>query len=242
MHIRQVVPLCLMLCATVVPTASAQMKWTDTGFANVSIGGQAGSHTLATSTTFDLYDEQAKVDTSQKVKGGALFDISAGYKVWRNLAAAIGYSRTSGKADAAVTASIPDPRVFDSPRTLTASAPDLKHTEQAINLMGVWMVPVTDKIDVGLSFGPSIFMVKQDLPATLTVVEPGPTFSGLNTDSTSKTVAGINLGIDVTYLLTKEWGVGGLARYTAGSARLKGATDSVTVGGFQIGVGARYRF
>ena len=92
-----------MICATVAPTASAQMKWTDKGFANVSIGGQAGSHTLATSTTFDLYDEQAKVETSQKVKGGALFDISAGYKVWRNLAAAIGYSRTSGKARPMIT-------------------------------------------------------------------------------------------------------------------------------------------
>lgn len=231
-----------MLCATVAPSAFAQMKWTDKGFANISVGAQPGSHTLATSTTFDQYDEKAKVDTSQKVKGGALFDISAGYKVWRNLAVAIGYSRTSGKADASVTASIPDPRVFDSPRTLTASAPGLKHTEQAINLMGVWMVPVTDKIDVGVSFGPSIFMVKQDIPATLTIAEPGPTVSGLTTDSAKKTVAGINLGVDVTYLVTKRVGVGGLARYTAGSAKLAGATKSLTVGGFQIGVGARYRF
>jgi hypothetical protein len=218
------------------------MKWTDKGFVNVSVGGQAGSHTVETSSSFDLYDEQAHVTTTQKVKGGALFDINAGYKVWRNLAFAVGYSRTSSKADAAVSASIPDPRLFDSPRSITASAADLKHTEQAINLMGVWMVPVTDKIDVGASFGPTIFMVKQDIPSTLTVAEPGPTVSGLTTTSADKTTAGINLGVDVTYLVTKRVGVGGLARYTWGSVDLAGATKSLTVGGFQIGAGVRLRF
>ena len=151
-----------MFCATVAPSASAQMKWTDQGFAAISVGGQAGSHTLATSTTFDIYDEQAHVETTQKVGGGGLFDINGGYKVWRNLVAAIGYSRTSSKSDASVAASIPDPVFTDRPRAVTASAPGLKHSEQAINFMGVWMVPVTDKIDAGVSFGPSIISVKQD--------------------------------------------------------------------------------
>jgi outer membrane protein with beta-barrel domain len=242
LHIRKAAALCLTICATVAPSASAQMKWTDQGFANISIGGQAGSHTLATSTSFDLYDEQAQVETTQKVKGGVLFDLNGGYKVWRNLVAAIGYSRTSSKGDASVAASIPDPDRFDRLRAVTASAPNLKHTEQAINLMGVWMVPVTDKIDVGASFGPSIFTVKQDIPSTLTIAEPGPTVSGLATNSAKKTVAGINLGVDVTYLVTKQYGVGGFLRYTWGSADLDGATKSLTVGGLQIGVGARYRF
>ena len=242
MQIRQAAALCLMFCATVAPSASAQMKWTDQGFAAISVGGQAGSHTLATSTTFDLYDEQAQVETTQKVGGGGLFDINGGYKVWRNLVAAIGYSRTSSKSDASVVASIPDPDRFDLPRGVTASAPDLKHSEQAINFMGVWMVPVTDKIDAGVSFGPSIIIVKQDIPSTLSIAEPGPTVTGLATESAKKTVGGINLGVDVTYLVTKQYGVGGFLRYTWGSADLDGTTKSLTVGGFQIGVGGRYRF
>jgi hypothetical protein len=36
--------------------------------------------------------------------------------------------------------------------------------------------------------------------------------------------------------------VGGLARYAWGSADIDGATESLGVGGFQIGVGVRYRF
>jgi hypothetical protein len=58
----------------------------------------------------------------------------------------------------------------------------------------------------------------------------------------SKTTGGINFGVDVTYLLTKKAGIGAIARYTWGSVDLEGAKDSLTVGGFQIGVGARYRF
>lgn len=234
--------LCLALCATVAPKAHAQMTWTDQGFVNVSGGAQAGSHTLATQSTFDLYEEQGSVSSSQKVGGGGFFDISAGYKVWHNLAVGLGYSHSASSADAAVSASVPDPLFFDRPRAVTATAPDLKHSENAIHISGTWMVPVTDKIDVGVSFGPSIFMVKQDLPTGVTISEPGPTVTGTTIASAEKTSAGINFGVDVTYLVTKRIGVGGLARYTRGSVDLDGATDKLTVGGFQIGGGVRLRF
>ena len=88
--------------------------------------------------------------------------MSAGYKVWRNLALGVGYSWTDSKSPASITASIPDPRFFDRPRSATATTPDLKHSENVINLMAVWMMPITDKIDVGVSAGPSIFNVKQE--------------------------------------------------------------------------------
>lgn len=234
--------LCLVFCAFAAPRASAQMKWTDKGFANINIGGQSGSHDVATTTTFVVYDEDAHINTTQKTGGGFLFDMSGGYKVWSNLVVAVGYTFMSDSTDGAVTATIPDPRVFDSPRTVTTTANDLKHTENALNFMGVWMVPVTDKVDVGISFGPTVFFVKQELPDTLTFTEPVPTITGLTTKDISKTTGGVNLGVDVTYLLTKKMGVGGILRYTWGSVNLEGATDSLTVGGFQIGVGARYRF
>jgi len=104
------------------------------------------------------------------------------------------------------------------------------------------MVPVTDKVDVGISFGPSIFIVKQELPDTITFTEPTPTVTGITKKSVSKTTGGVNFGVDVTYLLKKNMGIGGILRYTWGSVDIDGASDSLTVGGFQIGVGARYRF
>lgn len=233
---------CLAMCAFATPAAQAQMTWTDKGFLNVTGGIQAGSHTLATELTFDLYDELATVRTTQDISGGAFFDLSAGYKVWRNLALGAGYSWTSSKADAAVSASIPSTDVHDQPRAITASAADLNHTEHGIHFMAVWMVPITDKIDVGVSAGPTIFQVKQDLPGALTISEPGPSVTGAAVSEVNKTTIGVNVGVDVTYLVTKRIGVGGLARYTKGSAELDGVAKKLTVGGFQIGGGVRIRF
>lgn len=234
--------LCLVMCAAVASSAHAQMTWTDTGFVNVTGGAQGGSHTLTTATPFDLYDEEGNVASSQKVKGGSFFDISAGYKVWRNLAAGLGFSHSGSNADASITATVPDPAVFGLLRTVSASAPSLKHSETVVHLMGTWMVPITDKIDVGVSAGPSIFSVKQELPSAVSVAEPGPTVSGVTVNDVKKTTVGINLGVDVTYMVTKRFGAGGLARYTWGSAEIEGATDKLTVGGFQIGGGLRVRF
>jgi len=240
--LKKTAVLCLVFCALAAPRAYAQMKWTDKGFANINIGGQSGSHSVETTTTFVVYDEDAHITTTQKTGGGFLFDINGGYKVWKNLVAAVGYTFMSDSTDGAVTASIPDPAVFDRPRTVTTTADNLKHTENALNFMGVWMVPVTDKVDVGISFGPTVFFVKQELPDAIQFTEPGPTVTGLTKKEISKTTGGINMGVDVTYLLTKKMGVGGILRYTWGSVDLEGAKDSLTVGGFQIGVGARYRF
>src|SRR4029079_5154403 len=239
---RQAAGLCLLFCAFAAPRAYAQMKWTDKAVANINIGAQSGSHDVATATTFEVYDENAQVSTAQKTGGGFLFDLSGGYKVWSNLVVAVGYTFMSDSTDGAVSASIPDPRIFDSPRTVTTTADNLSHAEHAINFSGVWLVPVTDKVDVGISFGPTIFMVKQELPDTLTFNEPGPTVTGLTKKDVNKTTAGVNFGVDVTYLLTKKAGIGGMFRYTWGSVDLDGASDSLTVGGLQIGVGARYRF
>ncbi len=232
---------CAVMCVAFAPCAAAQMMWTDKGFVNLTGGAQVGSHTLATSTTFDIYAEPGTVASSQKVKSGGLFDVSAGVKVWRNLALAAGYSWTSSKADASINASVPDPVFYDKPRAVASAASGLKHTENVVNVSAVWMVPVTDKIDVGVSAGPSFFNVKQDIPGSLTATEPGPTVS-VAVDSVSKSTVGANFGVDVAYMINKRFGVGGLARYTWGSVDLAGASDKLTVGGFQIGAGLRARF
>jgi hypothetical protein len=218
------------------------MTWTDKAFVNVTGGAQAGTHTVSTAAPYDLYEEQGTLNSSQKVGGGGFFDISGGYKVRKNLVAGIGYSWSDSKGDAAITALVPDPVVEDRPRTVTATAPGMNHTENAIHLFADWMVPVTDKVDVAVSAGPSIFFLSQELPTALTVTEPAPTVNQITTGKSSKTSVGLNIGVDVAYMVTKLWGVGGLARYTWGSVDLKDATDSLTVGGFQIGVGLRVRF
>lgn len=232
---------CLIVAATVSP-AQAQMTWTDQGFVNVNLGGQAGSRDLNTQSTFELFGEDGSLSTAQEAGGGGLFDFSAGYKVWRNLGIGMGYTRTGSDSDAAIAATVPDPNFFDRQRPLSGTAQGLDHSENQIHIQGTWMMPVTDKIDVGVSFGPTIFNVSQEIPTAITVNEPGPTLASTTVSKESKTTMGVNFGVDVNYFFTPRIGAGVLARFALGSVEFDAADDSISVGGFQIGVGVRYRF
>jgi hypothetical protein len=223
------------------PSAHAQ-NWTDKGFVNISFGAQAPSHDLTTTTTFDLYGETATQTATQSVGGGAFFDIAGGYKVWKNLAAGIGITVVGSSADLAVNAQLPDPEVFDRFRAVSTTIPDAKHRQTAINLTGTWIMPFTEKVDFGFQFGPTIFLVRQDVPGTLQIAEPGPTVTSATLVKEDKTSVGVHFGVDGTYKITPRYGVGVLLRYTVGSADIAGADDSLTLGGFQIGVGGRIRF
>jgi len=238
--------LALCLCAAPRMVSAQTMQWTDKGYVSVNVGAQVGSHKIDTSSTFPLYDETATVTTSQEVQGGAFFDIGGAYRIWgNNLLAGITYSHTSTDNNVALNATVPHPLFFDQPRTVSSSQSGSKHSEDVVNISAIWMIPVANKLDVGVFGGPSIFAVKQDTVDNVTVTETAdlahPTVSApLN--RVSKTTVGLNIGADVQYMITKRYGVGGTARYTVGSVSLPGATDSLTVGGFQIAVGGRVRF
>lgn len=237
--------LALCVCAAPQIAAAQTMQWTDKGFVSVNFGVQAGSRDLSTNSTFTLYDEQASVSTSQDVKGGALFDIGGAYRVWgNNVLAGVSFTHTSSDADVSLTASIPDPVVTDQPRAVTDTLTGANHSENALHLDVIWMMPVANKLDIGFFAGPTIFFVKQDIVAPLRqedVIEPVPTINP-SFNEVSKTTVGFNAGVDLQYLIGKKWGVGGLARYSWGSADIDGASDNLTVGGFQIAGGFRARF
>jgi hypothetical protein len=234
----------LLVAGMVAATAHgalAQMRWTDRGFVNVNVAGQTGSHDIEVSTTFDLYNETAAVAAAQKVGSGPLFDMSAGVRVWRNLAVAIGFSTFGDKADGAVAASIPDPLVGGQFASVSGSASGLKHSERGVHFQAVWMMPITDKIDVAFSGGPSIFSVSQDLISGVTIAPGTQTMTGVVTERQKKTGAGGNVGVDVTYIVRKGFGGGVFMRYAGGSVDLP-LVQNLGVGGFQMGIGGRYRF
>lgn len=232
----------LCVCATAQVAAAQTLQWTDKGYVSVNVGVQVGSDDVKTSSTFSLYDETASVASTQRVNGGTFFDIGGAYRVWgNNLLAGVTFSHTSTDSEAAITASIPDPVFFDRPRAVTSSAAGAKHTENVIHINAIYMLPVAEKLDVGIFAGPSIFSVKQGIVGTPSVTEPGPVVTASLVE-VKKTSAGFNVGVDVQYMIAKKWGVGGIARYTWGSVTIDGAADKLTVGGFQIGAGGRLRF
>jgi hypothetical protein len=206
---------------------------------NVSVGGLLQSHEFSPVTTFTLYNETGTVTANQTIGGGFVFDISGGYRVWRNVSGAIGVSTFNGSGEAAAIAAVPDPVLIGQP-TLKEFAPsdfgDLSQTNVAVNFQAVWTRPINDRFDVAVFGGPSIIHVSQDLPSVTPDASALPIVI-----SESGTGAGGNVGVDVAYRVNNRYRVGAFVRYLGGSVDLPSVED-LTVGGVEIAGGIRLRF
>ena len=102
------------------------------------------------------------------------------YRVWQRVYAGLSFTSGSNTEDAALTATVPHPFIFEEFRTVTGTTPGLKHSEQALHLQAMWHIPVTTKFDVLVGGGPTFFWVKQDLVSGITVTEIGNPTTGVN--------------------------------------------------------------
>lgn len=209
-------------------------------FVDVNVGAQPSRRFITTSSTFTLYDEPASVATSQRIGNGPVIDLSGGYWVRENLAIGVGFTSFSDTGTSAVTATIPDPLFFDRSVSVNSIATDLKHTERTLHLRAVWLVPVTDKIDVAVSAGPSFVKVGQQLVSSVTVPTGTQTINVVVSDE-SGTAKGVHVGFDGNYFFTARLGAGIFVRYTAASVDLPSAAD-LKVAGLNAGLGIRVRF
>ena len=238
-----------MACAS---QASAQaLPWEGRGFLNVNFGLQVVAEDVATtSTTFSLYDETGKLTTAQTIDSQAQFwDIGGGLRIAGNFGVGFTYTRLSATGSAEVNAQVPSPIYYDQPRTATATVDDLDHVEDGYHFQAVWMLPITDKVDIIFSGGPSVFNLKQGIVTSPQITEGAPPYSTVNMTvsqaTTTGSQVGFNIGADLTYRFANNVGIGAIVRYSAATVSLEpegGEPSDVKVGGFQIGGGLRIRF
>jgi hypothetical protein len=237
---KTIVGLMTLFVALGGEAKAQQASLPGSAFLSINVGAQPQRRTVRTSMTFPLYDETAAVTSSQPIKNGPMFDITGGYRAWRSVAVAVGVSSFSTSGTSSVTASIPDPGFFDRARTIVQDATGLGRREIGVHLQAVWSRPMTDRIEVSLSAGPSIIRVSQQLAATVTV--PARTQNvNLVEETQSGTALGANVGFDGSYMLTPQYGLGVFLRYAGASVDLP-AVSGLKVGGVQGGFGFRARF
>ena len=227
-------------------------------FLNVSIGGQAKEQTFTDSSTFRIYNETGALASAHSIGGGTLFDVSLGAKVWKDVGVGIAYSTLKNKNDATVSTQVPHPVIFGQFRTATATAADLKHSENVIHLQFMWMIPLTSKFHLAVMAGPSFFTVRQTV-ATVQAprdIREGPGFatveiSNITLSEVKDSPVGFNVGVDGTYLIRTikgvGIGVGGFVRYSGASLDLPiaaGVTrdEKLGTGGPQGAAGLRFQF
>jgi len=250
-----VVTATVVIMALTVAEASAQSSWAPLGgrlIFSVNGGAQIGNQDFDRTTTFTLYDEPATVDFNQKIESGGLLDIGGAFRLKPIGGFGVGltYTSLSSREAASITGSLPNPLVFDRPRSFSVTTDGLEHKEQAVHIQALWFVPFVEKVDFMFSAGPSFFTVTQGFARGITFSENPPSFDTVTIDAVDiatleESAVGFNLGAEATYSFTPMLGVGAMMRYTWGTANFnlaEGQDAEVRAGGFQIGAGLRLRF
>jgi hypothetical protein len=209
-------------------------------FASVGFGGQAQTHTFDSTTTSTIYGQNAALATSTGVDGGPFFDVSGGFRFMPKFGVGIGFTSFSETGSRLGTATVPSPVFFNQSATVNLPSTDAERIERSFYVQFVYFYPVTDKIEVDVFGGPSFFHVEQDVVTGFTV--PNGTQDVVpSVQRQTATSVGAIVGIDGTYFVTKQIGVGAFMRYNGGSVDLTSA-ENLKAGGFQIGGAVRFRY
>ena len=221
--------------------AQAQEPVLKTGFISVDVGAQSTQHDLLATQTPTIYSEKATITESQPIHNGPIAAFGVGFPIAGNLAvgARVSYFGFGSASDAAIDASIPDPIFYDSPKRISTTLPDLKHSELGIHLQAIWFARVSDKFDIALSAGPSLIRVSQELAAA--AVAPGTQNLTLSKSTEDGMAVGFNVGGDGTFMFSEGLGVAVFVRFAQGTVDLDSA-PGLKVGGLQSGIGLRLRF
>jgi hypothetical protein len=237
--------LIVVLWGVVRGSAEAQTR------AYIAINGayQTTSREFRDSLGFTEYVEEGTIESDYSTEAGPQIDVAGGVRLWRNLAFGVGVTRFIKSAAASVHARIPHPFFFSRYRDVSGVASGIEREEIGVHVQAVWLVPVTQRFQIALFGGPSIFSVKQGLVSEVDWSESYPydtaSFSGARSGMHSESAAGFNVGTDVAFLLGRYVGVGGTVRFSGASVDLPsvdGDTVAIDAGGLQVGGGLRLRF
>ena len=218
---------------------------------SVNGGVQVSSSSFDTSATKVVYIENAVIGTSYSIRRGVDIDGGVSVRLVGGFGVAVAVSSATSKRDADVSAAIPNPFFFKTPRTITGVAPGEQRSELVTHVDGVYTLHPARKVDVALSAGPSFFHVRQDVVTDVSFVDTYPFDAPVFTAATSQRVTatnavGFNAGADVGLKLARHAGLGASVRFSKASVTLtmpnSTNTTAMDVGGTQLAGGVRLWF
>jgi hypothetical protein len=199
--------------------------------------------------TFTTNVENGTLTTDYGGKHPIAADVVVGGRVWNALSVSVGVSYATQRADAAISALVPHPFVFNAPRSVSGVASGIVKDELAVHVDAGWTMPAAGPLRITLFGGPSIFHLRQGLVTGVSVQESYPydtaTFGSATVTEAKGTRVGGNGGFDLSVQFSKYVGVGAIGRYSRATVKLPAGDDpgvDMKVGGFQMGAGLRFRF
>jgi hypothetical protein len=227
------------------PTPSKN-RWTDLAY--LALGGtyQSGVPAFSEAFSFTEYVEQATITTDYPAQKGPAVDVGGAVRLWRNLALGVSVSLANRSTDGTVNGAIPHPFYFNAGRAISGSAA-LKRTESALHLHALWVIPAGPRILIAAGGGPSFISVKQSLVQSVSYSESYPydtaTFASASVSQPSASAVGFGGSVEFGYYFTRTIGLGAVVRYYRATVSFPShdATLSVDAGGFEGGLGFRFR-
>lgn len=223
----------------------AEAKW----FVGLNAAAQNGAGSFRDNFTYEAFAETGTIDAEYPGKTAALFDVSAGRRVWRRVGLGVGFSRASASGGAPLSARVPHPLYPGQHRDVTGEAGGIDRSESATHVQLFYDLPPRGKMRVRVSAGPSFFTAEQQIVEAIDTNEVYPydttEFRTATLRNASGSGVGLNAALDVSWMLSRRFGLGGLVRFTRASFDLD-ADGSRSVpsdaGGVQAGGGLRIAF
>jgi hypothetical protein len=211
--------------------------------------------TQPTSTAFKgtaarpVYLETQTTTATYDIASGSLFDGGVDVRVVKGLGVGVALSSFSKSGDVPISATVPHPFFYNTPRNFTAIRPGLKRKELAVHIAAVYRIKPARRLSLAVGVGPSFFNGKQDLLSDANFGEAYPYDTASYVDAlvlqSSKSGIGFNAGVDLSVDVARHVGIGLLVRRSHASLDFEqpnGTVLKADVGGLQVGGGLRLFF
>jgi opacity protein-like surface antigen len=199
-------------------------------------------------STFTSFLEEGSLSQSYIGGTGIGFEIGGIYSITPSVGILGSFELSTTDHDAMFEVEVPHPLLFNQNRSVSGELPGLTHSEQAVNVDGVYTAR-SGSIVVDVFGGATLFFTETELldEATTSSVYPFDelVLAGTTTVELTDNPIGFNVGAAFTYEITSVVGVSFQARYSAATATLErdnGSTVDIDVGGIRVGGGIRIAF
>jgi hypothetical protein len=216
---------------------------------SANAGVLTGASTFAASHTRPSNGgETETIDVDHGVKTAPAFSVGAAVRLVPRFWAGAQYAISKAKPGATLTASIPHPILFETPRSVEGSLSDVTHDEQNLHVALMYELPVR-AVNVKVMGGPTFFKLKQAFVSGLVIDETYPfdaaTFASATMRLLTERAVGFNAGADISRPLSSTFGIGALIRYSRAEVKFDDpevGPQTAKAGGFEVTGGVRVRF